>query len=247
MTQKFLIYSIDDDQIINQILEARLLKSGYDARVFNVAKDLVSALRDKLPDLLILDLDLGAGGLSGFDLIEYVRLNLRSDIPIIVISSNSKSENVTHALEIGANDFLNKPAYQGPFEEKIARYLGETKGSRESASKLNPLPEKFRDASLKFQVNIKEVNSLGFVLSCSHLIKKGHSFWLEGNHLREILPSVTRLQVTVLGTALEIVENTRTYLLKVEIDSTQGAIVQELKNFLDLKQSQISNLQFKKL
>ena len=67
----FLIYSIEDDKDIAQIINKTLLKQGYDVRTFNNGKDFFQAFNIKKPDLILLDLMLP--DISGLDILKEIR------------------------------------------------------------------------------------------------------------------------------------------------------------------------------
>jgi DNA-binding response OmpR family regulator len=60
---------------------------------------------------------------SGMELINYVRSELLSQTPIIIISSAGNEENVLSAFELGANDFISKPVSPSELVVRIAREL----------------------------------------------------------------------------------------------------------------------------
>ena len=60
---------------------------------------------------------------SGMELIDYVRNELKSNIPIIIISSAGNEENVLNAFELGANDFISKPVSPSELLVRVEREL----------------------------------------------------------------------------------------------------------------------------
>lgn len=58
-------------------------------------------------DLYLIDISLQDG--SGFDIINFLRKNKNSVVPILILSGHSDSSNVVYGLEIGADDYLTKP------------------------------------------------------------------------------------------------------------------------------------------
>lgn len=63
---------------------------------------------DPLPCLVLLDLNLP--GISGFDVLTWIRTQPRlKDLPVVIFSSSSKPEDQERARELGANDYVVKP------------------------------------------------------------------------------------------------------------------------------------------
>jgi two-component system phosphate regulon response regulator PhoB len=56
---------------------------------------------------VLLDINLPNG--NGLDLLKYVREDLHSDMPVIVLSALKQETNVIRGLNFGANDYVTKP------------------------------------------------------------------------------------------------------------------------------------------
>ncbi len=95
----------DDDRDLLELVAFALTQSGY---LVIKAPDGPSALRlfaDESPDLLILDINMP--GQSGFQVCEEVRR--RSRTPVMMLTVRGEEEDLVRALELGADDYLNKP------------------------------------------------------------------------------------------------------------------------------------------
>ena len=99
------ILVVDDDPAIRELLSAYLERN--DLRVTTVANGAAmrALLGKQVIDLVVLDLKLGAE--SGLDLAR--RLREQSAIPIVMLSGQSDEADRVMALELGADDYLNKP------------------------------------------------------------------------------------------------------------------------------------------
>ena len=69
------------------------------------AEDCIDFLRDNQADLILLDINLGDS--SGFDLCR--KLRLTTDIPILFISARTSDDDMLLALNIGGDDYIQKP------------------------------------------------------------------------------------------------------------------------------------------
>jgi len=88
-------------------LDFRLKKQNFEtikAEDGAVAKEKI--LSEK-PDMIIADILMPH--VTGLELIKYVREELSSSVPIIIISSLEEEEVVIEAMQLGANDFISKP------------------------------------------------------------------------------------------------------------------------------------------
>jgi two-component system, chemotaxis family, protein-glutamate methylesterase/glutaminase len=98
-----------DDSAFNRRTISEILDASGSARVVGVARDGEEGIKkafDTRPDLITLDLEMPR--MDGFTFLRIIMKSLPT--PILVISSRSEDKNVFKALELGAIDFLAKPA-----------------------------------------------------------------------------------------------------------------------------------------
>src|SRR5277367_3534388 len=95
----------DDDADLRELIGFTLAQAGY---LVIKAHDGTAALRrfeEETPDLVVLDINMP--GLSGFQVCEAIRK--RSRVPVIMLTVRGEEEDLVRALELGADDYLNKP------------------------------------------------------------------------------------------------------------------------------------------
>jgi two-component system KDP operon response regulator KdpE len=96
---------VDDEPQILRALALNLTARGYDV---DTAEDGTSALNGAVsgrPDVIVLDL--GLPDIDGFQVIQALRT--WSSTPIVVLSAHSGSEEKVRALDLGADDYVQKP------------------------------------------------------------------------------------------------------------------------------------------
>lgn len=99
------ILVVDDDVAITKLLVANLKVEGYETlSAFDGLQALDTFERD-LPDLTVLDVMLPR--LDGFELCR--RLREWSQIPIIMLSACVDEQDKVKCLDLGADDYMNKP------------------------------------------------------------------------------------------------------------------------------------------
>lgn len=105
---------VDDEAQILRVLRPALTASGYQVISAATAAEAFTALCDGLPDLVILDL-----GLPDIDGMEALRrLRVMTDTPVIVLSARDREAEKVMALDLGADDYVEKPFGMG---ELLAR------------------------------------------------------------------------------------------------------------------------------
>lgn len=105
-TDKKQIYIVDDDKSVCSALEALMLTYGFVVRTFNSAEEFFSAVPNRTPGCLILDIYMP--GLDGWEAQQRL-LKSGSKRPIIIISADRSGELREQALKAGAAGFLHKP------------------------------------------------------------------------------------------------------------------------------------------
>lgn len=111
----------EDDELLAALLNFRLEKEGYEVQLSRDGREVKEHLTKQMPDIIVSDIMMPY--FSGMELIDYVRNELNSDVPIIIISSAGNEENVLSAFELGANDFISKPISPSELIVRLKRIM----------------------------------------------------------------------------------------------------------------------------
>ena len=99
---------VDDDPVIRLLITEYLSNFGHSVEVLDNGADCLERLKGKLPDMLVLDLQMPL--MNGIQVLENLRNNpSTSDLPVIMLSANEESENVAASSGETAAKFLQKP------------------------------------------------------------------------------------------------------------------------------------------
>ena len=102
------IYVVEDDRNIREIESIALKNSGYQVEMFEYAKDFLEAVKEQVPDLLLLDIMLPDA--DGLQLVERLRKEASTRyLPIILVTAKTTEPDKVRGLDIGADDYLTKP------------------------------------------------------------------------------------------------------------------------------------------
>lgn len=99
------IFVIDDEISITDSVQFALEQEGFDVRVFHTGQEVMPALENGAPELLILDVGLTDG--SGFDFFRQYRQQCQT--PVIFLTARNDEIDRVVGLEMGADDYIGKP------------------------------------------------------------------------------------------------------------------------------------------
>ncbi|TNE49482.1 MAG: response regulator [Deltaproteobacteria bacterium] len=114
---------VEDDVVNSRILQIHLEKTGLDTHVARDGHEALQIASELRPDLIVLDVMLPS--MNGFEICERVRkIKDLDDIPIIFLTSQETEEEMLHAYEIGADDYIPKSQFKPTvLAAKIKKFL----------------------------------------------------------------------------------------------------------------------------
>ncbi len=116
------ILIIDDEESIRILLSRILRAEGYAVRQAANGAEGVKMLREKMPDLLITDLQMPV--LDGVGVIKTVRADLKIwNVPIVILTAVNNAASQALAQKIGVDDYLVKPFDEEALLARIAALL----------------------------------------------------------------------------------------------------------------------------
>ncbi|HVL85326.1 MAG TPA: response regulator transcription factor [Pseudonocardia sp.] len=106
---------VEDDARIRQALAMALADAGCDVVGAASGEEALHRLGTTEVDVVLLDLMLP--GIDGLDVCR--RLRAEGDLPIIIVSARTDSDEVIEGLEAGADDYVTKPVVAGELAARI--------------------------------------------------------------------------------------------------------------------------------
>lgn len=98
---------IEDDKLIGNILEKKLISTGFDLTHVRDGEGALEAVKTLVPDIIIIDLILP--GMNGFDILEALnKFDSIKGVPRMVLSNLSKVADIDKAKSLGAIKYLVK-------------------------------------------------------------------------------------------------------------------------------------------
>jgi len=149
-----LIYTVDDEENILEIVNYNLEKNGYSVKGFTNGKDFLSAFNSRKPDLVILDLMLP--DIDGYEVCKQIRS--KSDVPVLILSAKGEELDKVLGLELGADDYMVKPFGIRELIARIKNIIKRTQIYQKHISSKNLKEEYlFGDIKLSFDEEKHEV------------------------------------------------------------------------------------------
>lgn len=99
------ILVVDDDEALAEMVGIVLAQEGFETAICETGDQAAAAFRTHQPDLILLDFMLP--GMNGIEVCTQIRQE--SDVPIIMLTAKSDTEDVVRGLEAGADDYIAKP------------------------------------------------------------------------------------------------------------------------------------------
>jgi len=162
---------VEDDVDIADVLRRSLRNEGYEVRTSADGVEALDVAAGFAPDLVVLDL-----GLPGLDGVEVCR-RLRSDgdVPILMLTARSETEDRVTGLDSGADDYLVKPFERQELLARI-RALLRRRPPRGAASlevsdlTLNPDTREVRRGDREIELTNREFELLEFLMRNERLV-----------------------------------------------------------------------------
>jgi DNA-binding response OmpR family regulator len=105
---KPLLFAVDDEADILELITIHARKTGFRIRTFAKADPLLKALAGEIPDLIILDLMLP--DLDGLEICRRLKKDERTAaVPLLILTAKGDETDVVLGLELGADDYMVKP------------------------------------------------------------------------------------------------------------------------------------------
>ena len=103
-----LIYCVEDEAGIRELITLALSTADFDVKGFGDATTFYTEMKNKLPDLILLDLMLPK--IDGMTILRELKDNVEyKSIPVIILTAKSLELDKVKGLESGADDFITKP------------------------------------------------------------------------------------------------------------------------------------------
>jgi DNA-binding response OmpR family regulator len=114
---------VAEDQLhVRRLIEMKLKTLGYRVTTVENGQEAIEIATKILPDLILLDVMMPL--MTGFEVLSRLKQHAKTKkIPVILVTAQSKEEEILHGLELGAEDYISKPFSPNELGARVKKVL----------------------------------------------------------------------------------------------------------------------------
>lgn len=164
------ILVIDDEASVVEVVSLYLKREGFKVRQARTGKSALTAIQEKMPALLILDVMLPE--LNGLEILRQLHQNHPKPPPVILLTARGQEIDRIYGLEMGADDYVTKPFSPAELVARVKAIIRRTYGNQTQAEKeilrfpqltINPLTRQLTVHNQEIELTATEFNLLLFL------------------------------------------------------------------------------------
>lgn len=128
---------VDDEASVVEVVSLYLQREGFKVRVARDGRAAISAIRQQLPALVVLDLMLPE--VDGLEIMRRLRDDPTSNVPVIMLTARQQEVDRIYGLELGADDYVTKPFSPAELVSRVKAVLRRTHGATGAGQGERPL------------------------------------------------------------------------------------------------------------
>lgn len=111
----------EDEAMMLKTMEFKLKKEGFEVIACSNGEEAMEKIVSENPDIIVTDINMPF--VSGIDIVKKVKVELKLNIPIIVLSAVGLEKTVLEAFDLGVDDFITKPFSPNELIVRVKRLL----------------------------------------------------------------------------------------------------------------------------
>jgi two-component system CheB/CheR fusion protein len=113
---------VAEDVLLNQLLIKIILSDfGFEYEIVGNGKIVIEKLKTNTYDVILMDLHMPL--MNGFEASEYIRKTMKSQIPIIALTADVTTADISKCKEFGMDDYISKPINENLLYSKIVELV----------------------------------------------------------------------------------------------------------------------------
>ena len=122
MANKGTILVVDDIRVLLNLLTNILTANGYQVRSADSGEQAIASITASPPDLILLDIFMP--GMNGYEVLRWLKAREENrNIPVIILSGATETEQRVDGLKLGAVDFISKPFEEQELLARVQAHL----------------------------------------------------------------------------------------------------------------------------
>jgi len=127
MSYKEKILICEDNDALSGMIKFKISRAGYsNIDIANDGKEAKELITNNDYSLIISDIHMPF--LSGLELVVFIREELKSDVPIIIMSTAGVEDTILSSFSMGVNDFISKPLSPKELIVRVTKLLNQSNG-----------------------------------------------------------------------------------------------------------------------
>lgn len=190
------ILLVDDVELFLRLEKSFLEDCGYEVATAKSGVEALHRLQEVEPELILLDLYMP--GIDGDEVCRHLKKDPRwREIPVIMVTSAGKEEEVQRCLSAGCDDYITKPVNKKDFLDKVQRFLAARQRVEQSPLPVN-LRVKLTEEGEALKARIRKLSRSGVYLRSRTVLVPGTlvqvSLVLADGRVLEVEGKVKRVQ-----------------------------------------------------
>ena len=145
-----MIYCVEDERNIRELIIYTLESSGYEAKGFRLGQEFYEALNKEKPDLILLDIMLP--GEDGVEILKQLKSSdSTKNIPVMMVTAKGAEYDKILGLDSGADDYMTKPFGMMEFLARVRAIL------RRQGRNVNVMDDVLEKGNLKVYIKQHQV------------------------------------------------------------------------------------------
>ena len=128
MSGRHRVLIVDPDPEETAVLEVQFAGQGYDVSIERSIKGALRSLDAETYDVVVSEVNLADG--QGFELLELMRKNAHTQMPLMFVTSDRAQSSVNRGLELGAADYVVKPTSAAVVAAKAGRMIANSRAQK---------------------------------------------------------------------------------------------------------------------
>ena len=165
-----------DDDIMNLRIAEKMLKGQFLVDCVDSGKKVLESLKDKLPDLILLDLHMP--DMDGFEVMRQLQADEKyRGIPVIFLTADDDRDTEVRGFQAGAMDFITKPFVYEIVLQRVSRLVELNRLQKDLEKEVRRQTAKAEERQHRVeQMSLQAVQTLARTIDAKDAYTNGHSY-----------------------------------------------------------------------